>query len=163
MADIDPAKLVAALRKAMTMVEALSLKVEFLEEQNAKRARTEEELAQHLMRLRTEMRERKIHIGDVLIASVNALIDHQDAENERIRARLGEQEKDLRYLQSYVAGHEVALINLTGQAPELVLLEDLEAETCASPVVEVGAPVSYPEPEAGGCGSDVSPATTAGR
>lgn len=128
MTDVDPAKLVAALRKAMTTVEALSRKVGFLEEQNAKSVRTGEELAQHLTRLRSKMDEESARIDGEVLAGLTTLIHDQEAENERLRIRLDEQEKDVSYLQSYAAGHEAALIGLTGQSTTLVFWDDNPTE-----------------------------------
>ena len=119
MTEFDPAKLVAALRKAMEKVEALTKKVEFLEEQNGKRARMEDELGRHLTSLRTQMQERAGSFEAVICAGLQDLMDMHVVDASRLRDRLQGQEENLLRPQAFVIGHEVTLIGLTGQETEL--------------------------------------------
>lgn len=119
MTEFDPTKLVAALRKAMEKVEALTQKVEFLEEQNGKRARMEDELGRHLTSLRTQMQKRAEGFEATVCAGLQDVMDTHVVDANRLRDRLQGQEENLLRLEAVVIGHEVALIGFTGQETEL--------------------------------------------
>ncbi|KQT61317.1 hypothetical protein ASG52_00010 [Methylobacterium sp. Leaf456] len=128
MTNIDPAKLVAALRKAMEKVDTLTERVEFLEEQNGKRARMEDELARQLTSLRTQVQQRADGFEATVCAGLQDLLDTQLANTNRLQG----QGRHLLQLEAFVIGHEAALIGLTGRETELVLPDHNPDEVTAS-------------------------------
>jgi hypothetical protein len=128
MTDFDPEKLVAAMRKIVQ-------KVEFLEEENGKLRRIQDELAIHLANARKESaRQDKLlstgldQIAEGLQKLLDTCTDDLKVQNQSLR-------KDITVLQALAAEHERALHAL-GKSPRLIKLDEAEPEPQVEPQLE---------------------------
>jgi hypothetical protein len=107
MADIDPVKLVAAIKKLAGEVAAVKTATESLDK-----------------RLSEALNTLGAGLADILEETTQELKD----ENARLRADNKELRKDITYLQGLIAGHEAVIMGITGKATEVIYPEEPEVE-----------------------------------
>ncbi|MBS3652598.1 hypothetical protein KEU06_28895 [Pseudaminobacter sp. 19-2017] len=164
MASFDSEKLVAGMRKLVGEVQRLTQKVEFVEEENGKLRRMHDELTTHLGKIRTSV----ANMDEMLDAGLKNIGEGLDRILEErtgaIQAESKELRQDVAFLQALVAGHEVVLIEITGDPTTPVFPTDLTKNE-ADPAAHSEATISpiYGQPRSGTSTEKIGESALSGR
>lgn len=103
------------MRKVMGEVQKLTAKIEFLEEENGKLRRMSGELASHVNKVRASMADMDEALATGLDKIGGGLTQILDERTTAIKTESQELRQDVAFLQALVAGHEVVLVEITGE------------------------------------------------